>query len=40
MSALPWRQAGDGLLMDVRLTPKSSKDGIDGIDRLADAVAC
>ncbi|WP_346906551.1 DUF167 family protein [uncultured Roseibium sp.] len=36
MSALAWRHAGDGLLVDIRLTPKSSKDGIDGIDRLAD----
>ncbi|WP_346892483.1 DUF167 family protein [uncultured Roseibium sp.] len=32
----PWRPSGDGLLVDVRLTPKSSKDGIDGIDHLAD----
>lgn len=32
----PWRSSGDGVLVDVRLTPKSSKDGIDGIDCLAD----
>ena len=32
----PWRQAADGLRLDVRLTPKSSKDGIDGIEHLAD----
>lgn len=32
----PWRRSGDGLLVDVRLTPKSSKDGIDGIEQLAD----
>jgi len=32
----PWRASGDGLLVDVRLTPKSSRDGIDGIEHLAD----
>ena len=32
----PWRQSGGGLLVDVRLTPKSSRDGIDGIEQLAD----
>ena len=32
----PWRQTAGGVLLDVRLTPKSSKDGIDGVERLAD----
>lgn len=36
MSAPAWRRAGDSLLVDVRLTPKSSKDGIDGLEQLAD----
>lgn len=27
----PWRRRADGLALAVRLTPKSSRDGIDGV---------
>ncbi len=27
----PWRRRADGLALAVRLTPKSSRDGVDGI---------
>jgi uncharacterized protein YggU (UPF0235/DUF167 family) len=36
MSALPWNTRNDGLTLVTRLTPKSSRDGIDGIETLAD----
>jgi uncharacterized protein (TIGR00251 family) len=36
MPPLPWSAAADGLRLSVRLTPKSSRDGIDGIETLAD----
>lgn len=32
----PWQIAPDGLLLDVRLTPKGGRDAIDGISALAD----
>jgi uncharacterized protein (TIGR00251 family) len=32
----PWTLAADGLVVSVRLTPKSGRDAIDGIARLAD----
>jgi uncharacterized protein YggU (UPF0235/DUF167 family) len=32
----PWRTRDGGLLLRLRLTPKSSRDAIEGIDRLAD----
>jgi uncharacterized protein (TIGR00251 family) len=35
----PWRRKQDGLSVCVRLTPKSSRDGIDGIEHLADGRA-
>jgi uncharacterized protein YggU (UPF0235/DUF167 family) len=33
---LPWTLTADGLVVDVRLTPKGGRDGIDGIEPLAD----
>jgi uncharacterized protein len=32
----PWSLRGDGLVLSVRLTPKSSRDDIGGIETLAD----
>jgi uncharacterized protein YggU (UPF0235/DUF167 family) len=32
----PWAQRPDGLVLFVRLTPRSARDGIDGIDILSD----
>ncbi|MEJ0095267.1 MAG: DUF167 family protein [Methylocella sp.] len=32
----PWTLRGDGVLLSVRLTPKSSRDEIGGAERLAD----
>ena len=36
MTDVPWSLRGANLVLSVRLTPKSSRDEIDGIDRLAD----
>jgi uncharacterized protein len=36
MASTPWAARSDGLVLTVRLTPKSSRDGIDGIEALAD----
>jgi uncharacterized protein len=33
---LPWMSAPEGLLVDVRLTPRGGKDAIEGIERRAD----
>lgn len=35
----PWRQGGACVIVRVRLTPKSSKDAIDGIDTTAEGPA-
>lgn len=35
-SAFPWTVRPDGILLSVRLTPKSARDGFDGIEELAD----
>jgi uncharacterized protein YggU (UPF0235/DUF167 family) len=32
----PWTLAGNGVTLSVRLTPKGGRDGIDGIELLAD----
>ena len=32
----PWRLSPGGLTLSVRLTPKGSRDAIDGVERLAD----
>ena len=34
--ALPWRSEACGLVLSVRLTPRSDRDAIDGIAHLAD----
>ena len=31
-----WRVTGEGLLLAVRLTPRGGRDGLDGIETLAD----
>lgn len=36
---MPYRIAGNRLLVDVRLTPRGGKDALDGADRLADGRA-
>lgn len=33
---LPWRVAGDDVLLDVRLTPRAAHDRIDGAECLSD----
>ena len=39
MSHLPWHQGDDGLRLVVRLTPKSSRDRIEGAEIAADGRA-
>jgi uncharacterized protein (TIGR00251 family) len=34
--AKPWVRLADGVALDVRLTPRSGRDAIDGIERRAD----
>jgi len=36
MVARPWTQAADGVVLDVRVTPRSARDAIEGIERRAD----
>ena len=31
-AALPWTRSGDGLILRVRVTPKSSKDSVEGME--------
>lgn len=38
-AALPWRATADGLRLSVRLTPKSSRDCLEGIEILSDGRA-
>jgi uncharacterized protein len=38
-SAVPWRSEASGLLLSVRLTPRSDREAIDGITQLADGKA-
>ncbi|HLH89489.1 MAG TPA: DUF167 family protein [Xanthobacteraceae bacterium] len=35
-AGVPWQIAGDGAVLIVRLTPKSGRDAIDGIEQMAD----
>ncbi len=35
-AAKPWLQTADGIALDVRLTPRSARDAIEGIERRAD----
>jgi uncharacterized protein (TIGR00251 family) len=37
VTAVPWTQRPDGLLVEVRLTPRAAMDRIDGIEWLSDA---
>ena len=32
----PWRVSGDAILLSLRLTPKSSKDAVEGVETLSD----
>ena len=36
LTDVPWSVRGDGLLLTVRLTPKSARDEIGGVERLSD----
>ena len=35
MLRFPWRAVADGVLLDLRVTPKSGRDAIDGIEELS-----
>ena len=35
----PWRAAAGGILLDLRVTPKSGRDAIDGIEHLSSGQA-
>jgi hypothetical protein len=35
----PWAAAAGGIALAVRLTPKGGRDGIDGIEQMADGRA-
>jgi uncharacterized protein (TIGR00251 family) len=35
----PWTAVADGVVIDVRLTPRGGRDGIDGVEELADGRA-
>jgi uncharacterized protein YggU (UPF0235/DUF167 family) len=35
----PWTAAADGVVMDVRLTPRGGRDAIEGTERRADGRA-
>jgi uncharacterized protein len=32
----PWAQSADGVALDVRLTPRSTRDAIEGVERRAE----
>ncbi|MCB1504061.1 MAG: DUF167 domain-containing protein [Hyphomicrobiaceae bacterium] len=36
---LPWMATGDGLVLRIRLTPKSSRDAVEGIEDTAEGAA-
>jgi uncharacterized protein (TIGR00251 family) len=36
MPERPWTQTADGVVLDVRLTPRSARDAIEGVERRAD----
>ena len=38
-AAVPWRVSATGLLVRVRLTPKASRDAVDGLEATADGPA-
>lgn len=35
-AARPWRETKDGIALDIRLTPRGGRDGLDGVEMLAD----
>lgn len=39
MTAQPWRSVAGGVLLDIRVTPKSGRDAIEGIEQLASGQA-
>jgi uncharacterized protein (TIGR00251 family) len=39
LTGQPWTQAADGVVLDVRLTPRGRTDAIEGIERRADGRA-
>jgi uncharacterized protein (TIGR00251 family) len=39
MTRFPWRTVAGGILLDLRVTPKSGRDTIDGIEMLASGQA-
>jgi hypothetical protein len=39
MNARPWTQAADGVALDIRLTPRSNREVIEGVERRADGRA-
>ena len=39
MARAPWTAAADGVLVDVRLTPRGGRDTIDGVETRADGRA-
>lgn len=39
MSAKPWVQAADGVVLDVRVTARSARDAIEGVEYRADGRA-
>jgi uncharacterized protein len=39
MAREPWTAVADGVLIDVRLTPRGGRDAIEGIERRADGRA-
>ncbi len=36
MAARPWSASADGVVLDVRLTPRGGRDAFDGTEQLAD----
>ncbi len=36
MNSAPWTRRGDALVLSIRLTPKSARDEIGGVDHLSD----
>ena len=39
MGAKPWVQLADGVVLDVRVTPRSARDAIEGVEYRADGRA-
>lgn len=39
MTAQPWRSVAGGILLDIRVTPRSGRNAIEGIEQLASGQA-